>query len=60
MDFRLSEEHQLLRDTVRRFSDQEIAPRVREFDRTGTHDPELLPRMADLGLLGLCLPQRYG
>lgn len=60
MDFSLNEEHRLLRETVRRFAEREIGPCIRERDRTQTHDPSLLPRMAEIGLLGLCLPESYG
>lgn len=55
-----SDEHRLLRETLRRFSDQEITPRVREWDRRQEPDPELIPKMAAIGLLGVCLPTRYG
>jgi glutaryl-CoA dehydrogenase (non-decarboxylating) len=60
MEFGLTPEQQLLRDTVRRFADREITPRVREWDRRQEPDPELLPRMTELGLLGICLPERLG
>ncbi len=49
-----------MQDTVRRFADQEIAPYIREWDRTGKHDPDLIPKMAEIGLLGLCIPLAYG
>ncbi|HEV2473181.1 MAG TPA: acyl-CoA dehydrogenase family protein, partial [Chthonomonadales bacterium] len=60
MDLALTEEHSLLRDTVRRFSDNEITPYIQEWDRAQTSDPALLRKMADLGLLGICIPARYG
>lgn len=60
MDFTLSPEHNLLRDTVRKFAQNEITPYVREWDRNQTYDPDLLRKMGDVGLLGICLPAKYG
>ena len=60
MDFSLSSEHLLLRDTVRKFAENEIVPHVREWDRRQEGDPNLLRKMADIGLLGICLPEKYG
>ncbi|HLV81829.1 MAG TPA: acyl-CoA dehydrogenase family protein, partial [Chthonomonadaceae bacterium] len=60
MDFTLSPEHNLLRDTVRKFAQNEIAPYVREWDRSQTYDPDLLRKMGEVGLLGVCLPAKYG
>lgn len=66
----LSEEHDLLRRTVRQFAEQEVAPQIRAWDRSGAsaddgpetreHLRPLLKRMGELGLLGICLPQSYG
>jgi glutaryl-CoA dehydrogenase (non-decarboxylating) len=60
MDFSLTHEHNLLRDTVRKFGEREIAPFVQDWDRRQTYDPDLLKKMAAIGLLGICIPQRYG
>lgn len=60
MDFLFSEEHEMVRRMVREFAAREIAPNVKEFDRKQTFDPGLLPKMAEQGLLGICLPVRYG
>src|SRR5579871_1414668 len=60
MDFTLTDEQNLLRDTVRRFAQKEIEPHIREWDRQQAHDPALIPKMAELGLLGICLPEKYG
>lgn len=60
MDFTLTQEHDLLRDTVRKFAQNEIAPHVRAWDRQQTYDPDLLRKMGEIGLLGICLPTKYG
>jgi len=59
MDFRLSEEHLMVRETVRRFVENEIKPHIRDWDRHGA-DPKVYQRMADLGLLGICAPRKWG
>jgi glutaryl-CoA dehydrogenase (non-decarboxylating) len=45
---------------VREFAQTEVAPRIRELDRAQTFDRAILGAMARLGLLGLCIPERYG
>jgi hypothetical protein len=60
MDFRLTEEQQLLRRTVREFADAEIRPNVRAWDEAQHFPSELLPKLAALGLLGIQFPERYG
>jgi len=60
MDFRLTDEQQLLRRTVREFSETEIRPHVREWDETQHFPAELMPKLADLGLLGIQWPEEYG
>ncbi len=60
MDFRLTEEQQLLQRTVRDFADAEIRPHVREWDETQHFPTELMPKLAELGLLGIQLPEEYG
>jgi len=69
-DMFLSDEHELLRKTVRDFAEKEVAPHIREWDRSGaqadtgpetrTHLRPLLARMGELGLLGICIPAKYG
>ncbi|MFN4032345.1 MAG: acyl-CoA dehydrogenase family protein [Fimbriimonadales bacterium] len=59
MDFTFSEEHLMVRDTVRRFVENEIKPHIREWDRHGA-DPKVYQRMAELGLLGICVPRKWG
>ncbi|MGH9163217.1 MAG: acyl-CoA dehydrogenase family protein [Vicinamibacteraceae bacterium] len=60
IDFELTEEHGLLEQAVREWGQREIAPRIAELDRTHTFDRRILPQMADLGLLGCCIPPEYG
>ncbi len=60
MDFRLSDEQQLLRQTVREFAEQEIRPHVREWDEAQHFPRELVGKLAALGLMGIQLPERYG
>src|ERR1051326_5691658 len=60
MDFRLTEEQELLRRTVRDFAETEIRPHVREWDDTQHFQAEVMPRLAALGLLGIQFPEEYG
>jgi alkylation response protein AidB-like acyl-CoA dehydrogenase len=60
MDFRPTEEQQLLRRTVREFAETEIRPHVREWDRDQHFPIELMPKLAALGLLGIQMPEQYG
>jgi glutaryl-CoA dehydrogenase (non-decarboxylating) len=56
----LTDEQQLLEQTVREWGAREVAPRIKELDREHRFDPGILPQMADLGLLGICVPPEYG
>jgi glutaryl-CoA dehydrogenase (non-decarboxylating) len=60
LGFDLTDEHQLLASTVKEWAGREVAPRIRELDRAHRFDRELLPQMASLGLLGICVPVEYG
>ena len=60
MDFALTEEHRFVQQMVRDFAQKEVAPVIREYDRKQEMAPFILPRMAELGILGICLPVRYG
>jgi short-chain 2-methylacyl-CoA dehydrogenase len=60
MDFHLSEEHQLIRSTVRDFAEREIKPLAMKLDETGVFSTELTRRMGELGLFGMTLPYEYG
>lgn len=60
MDFRLSSEHEMVQRMVRDFALKEVSPIIKEWDRKGEMSPDILPRMAELGILGICIPVRYG
>jgi|Deesub1362A_J573_1020465.scaffolds.fasta_scaffold05351_3 alkylation response protein AidB-like acyl-CoA dehydrogenase len=60
MDFSLSPEHEMVQKMVRDFARQEVAPIIKEWDRKQEMAPFILPRMAELGILGVCIPVRYG
>ncbi len=60
MDFALTEEHRMVQRMVREFAQKEVAPIIKEFDRKQEMAAFILPRMAELGILGICLPVRYG
>lgn len=60
MDFALSEEHRMVQQMVRDFAQKEVAPIIKEYDRKQEMAPKILPRMAELGILGICFPVRYG
>jgi alkylation response protein AidB-like acyl-CoA dehydrogenase len=60
MDFALTDEHRMVQQMVRDFAQKEVAPVIKEFDRAQEMAPFILPRMGQLGILGICLPVRYG
>jgi len=60
MNFDFSDEHLLLEQTVREWGARDVAPRIKDLDRAHTFDPRILPQMAELGLLGVCIPAEYG
>lgn len=60
MDFQLTEEHLQAQKMVREFVAKEIIPTIGEWDRKQEFNPAILPRMAELGLLGINVPVRYG
>jgi butyryl-CoA dehydrogenase len=60
MDFDLTEEQRLIRDTARDFAAREIAPKAAELDKTGRWPSEIIKQMAELGFLGMAIPQEYG
>lgn len=60
MDFQLSEENEMLKNTVRQFVNKEIMPYIATWDREGTFDPSIMSKLANLGLMGVCIPEQYG
>jgi alkylation response protein AidB-like acyl-CoA dehydrogenase len=60
VDLDLAPEHELIRDTVRAYARERVAPVAEELDRDGRFPYELVAEMADLGLLGIPFPQELG
>ena len=60
MDFRPSEEQEVLRRTVREFAEAEMRPHVMEWDEAQRFSPDLLPKLAALGLMGIQFDEKYG
>lgn len=60
MEFELNEEQQQVKWSVREFAEAEIAPHVMEWDETQHFPIELIPKLAELGLMGVIFPEEYG
>ncbi|UCH88261.1 MAG: acyl-CoA dehydrogenase [Thermoplasmata archaeon] len=60
MDFKLSEQHNLLRKTVREFAEKEIRPIARQYDESQEFPWDTVKKMAAMGLMGIIFPQEYG
>src|SRR2546429_9211421 len=60
MQFELTEEQQQMKMSVREFAEAEIAPHVMEWDEAQHFPIELVPKLADLGLMGILFPEEYG
>jgi len=60
MNFELTEQQILLQQTIRDFAQAEIAPGASERDKAARFPRELIPKMADLGLFGVMIPENYG
>ncbi len=60
MDIDLSEEQTLLRDTVRRFAEDVVAPRAKEIDASGEFPLDFFRQAGELGLAGVYVPEEYG
>ncbi|MCW8848808.1 MAG: acyl-CoA dehydrogenase family protein [Melioribacteraceae bacterium] len=60
MDFSLSQEQNLIRQTVREFAEHEIKPIAQELDEKESFSNQLTARMGELGLFGMYLPEKYG
>jgi alkylation response protein AidB-like acyl-CoA dehydrogenase len=60
MDFALTSEQRQIRDMVAEFVDEEIVPRAAEIDETDEFPRDLVDEMADLGLMGMPFPEKYG
>jgi alkylation response protein AidB-like acyl-CoA dehydrogenase len=60
VNFCLSEDQQLLRRSIREFAESEIKPHIREWDEAQHFPHELLPKLAELGVMGIQFPAEYG
>ena len=60
VDLDLTQEHELVRSTVREFAEQRVAPVAEELDRDGRFPYELVDELAELGLMGMTIPEEYG
>jgi glutaryl-CoA dehydrogenase (non-decarboxylating) len=60
IDFELTDDHKALVQTVREFAQKEVAPYITEWDEKQYFDPSVLRQMAELNLLGVCIPEEYG
>ena len=60
MDFGLNEDQQQIRQTIREFAETELAPHVSEWDETQHFPVELRPKFAELGIMGVLVPEEYG
>jgi alkylation response protein AidB-like acyl-CoA dehydrogenase len=60
MDFQLSDEQRLIRESAREFCDREVVPHAREWDREERMDRAIVERLAHVGFLGCALPEEYG
>ena len=60
MDFRFTEEQEMIRDAARDFAQSEIAPIAHEFDQSGEFPLETIRKMGELGLMGIEVPEAYG
>jgi butyryl-CoA dehydrogenase len=60
MDFALNEDHRMLQQSIREFADEVVAPTAEERDQAATMPPELLQQLAELGLFGIAIPEKYG
>src|SRR6266540_520117 len=60
IDFELTEDHKALVQTVRAFATKEVAPYIKDWDEKQEVHPEVIKKMAELNLLGVCIPEEYG
>ncbi len=60
IDFSLTEEHLMVQKLARDFAQKEVLPKIKENDRNAYFDPNILKKMAELGILGLSIPAKYG
>src|SRR5258707_2951321 len=60
IDLELTEDHKALIETVREFAQKEVAPYIKEWDEKQEFHREVFDKMAELNLLGVCIPEEFG
>src|SRR5260221_809545 len=60
MDLRFAEHHEILRKNVRKFAEAGVRPKARAWDEEERFPKEIVPRLAEMGLLGIRIPEEYG
>jgi glutaryl-CoA dehydrogenase (non-decarboxylating) len=60
INLQLTDDHEALVQTVREFAQKEVAPYIKEWDEKQTFNREVFEKMAELNLLGVCIPEQYG
>ncbi len=60
IDFQLTDDHEALMQTVREFAQKEVAPFIKEWDEKQHFERSVFDKMAELNLLGVCIPEQYG
>ena len=60
MDFELNEDQQQIKRTIREFAEAELKPHVMEWDEAAHFPVELQPKFAELGIMGVLIPEEYG
>ena len=60
MTFELDATHRAIRDTARKFASERVAPNAKRWDEQECFPSELMPELAELGFLGINVPERYG
>jgi glutaryl-CoA dehydrogenase (non-decarboxylating) len=60
IDFSFTDSHLMVRDMAREVAARMVTPTIKDYDRSGKLNPELLPAMAEANLLGFCVPEQYG
>ena len=60
MDFELTEEQRMIRDTAAAFVAKEVKPHAHQLDRDAVYPSELIRRLGALGFMGMCIPQEFG
>lgn len=60
MDFELSEGHKMIRNLMRDFAENEVRPKVEEFEKSKEFPKELVEKLGELGFMGIFVPEKYG